>query len=996
MVHHNDVAWHASRANGDSIGIEHVANTRGLLPTETQYCNSAALVRWLCEQYGIPMDRQHILGHAEADTRTTHSACPNAVWNWDYFMGMVTSGSCYPMPTAAAQGLSGRSSAPRSAQSYGAAVHPFSDTSFDVHWSDVQLVPQPTTMSCWAAAAAMIVGWRDRVSIDPAEIAARTGHWAEYDLANGLYPSDHRNLGLAWRLHLEPPQDYTIDGLRQLLQNNGPLWVGVAVPSGHAVALTGIFGDGTVDGTFVRVNDPWPPGRGSQYEQGLRQFMQEYDNRVTVDATGTVNIQILHAGGRNGASTVQSYAMTHRRGESATRPESAGDLWARPYAMRHMAGRNNVAHNGHANSNNGAVRQPTYAAALALAPVAGEAVAAMRAEFVANASSGSPRNCITITNAGLRQFYGASLKNADGSAKALGSTIQDSMAQLQSYGLAQTPAIFEFNDAAGNLTRGVNRPQSLRSSLEQWLLAEGDANAQSAWYVFGLSIMDGYHSVVLALAFSGPNHPDTKIYWADQIYNGWDDVTGALDQRITSLTQRWWDPLPANRKARTRVTLWPLNPGAPAASQGFARGRALTGEETDGVDAYEDDMPVYGQALTAGECTDGFCPTNQAATAGTTNFALSEFHCKDGTQVPERFRGSVQTVMENLEVLRAELGGAPVTVNSGYRTCGYNASVGGENRSRHLCGQAADITVSGYTPEEVHTTIERLIQGGQMRQGGLGLYPGRFVHYDIRGARARWTGRGRSGNGARSQQLSDPGAIVPDYSHVSSFGEAASLFFDWLARGLRFTIGVPNTHFFPHSAICKIYTSDSSGSILGQGSGFYVGYNKVVTAAHVLNDTSYHPAGIQVVPGLNGTEEPFGGMSLPISVATIHPRYVPGGDRSFDIAVINNAPDAPNGEFFSMEELNMSPSTGIITCGYAAVGVDPTRQHLDIDTIRELHNGTFIYAAQVRQGSSGGPVFYALDPLTVRVVGLNVTTYNAHENQGLRLTNAMIGWVNGV
>src|ERR1041385_8837146 len=94
MVRNNDVAWHASSANGDSIGIEHVANTRGLMPTDAEYCASAALTRWLCDTYGIPIDRTHILGHSEADPRTTHTACPNAVWDWDYFMGMVQSATC--------------------------------------------------------------------------------------------------------------------------------------------------------------------------------------------------------------------------------------------------------------------------------------------------------------------------------------------------------------------------------------------------------------------------------------------------------------------------------------------------------------------------------------------------------------------------------------------------------------------------------------------------------------------------------------------------------------------------------------------------------------------------------------------------------------------------------------------------------------------------------------------------------------------------------------
>lgn len=95
MVAHNNVAWHAGSANGTSIGIEHVANTKGLNPTAAQMCASAALVTWLCGQYGIPADRAHILGHAEADGKTTHTACPNAVWDWVYYMDMITTRTCY-------------------------------------------------------------------------------------------------------------------------------------------------------------------------------------------------------------------------------------------------------------------------------------------------------------------------------------------------------------------------------------------------------------------------------------------------------------------------------------------------------------------------------------------------------------------------------------------------------------------------------------------------------------------------------------------------------------------------------------------------------------------------------------------------------------------------------------------------------------------------------------------------------------------------------------
>lgn len=102
MVRNNDVAWHANVANAHSIGIEHVANTRGLLPTEEQYAASARLAAWLCRQYGLPIDRVHVLGHAETDTHTTHTDCPNAVWDWDHYMECVREAAAAP---ATAQGL---------------------------------------------------------------------------------------------------------------------------------------------------------------------------------------------------------------------------------------------------------------------------------------------------------------------------------------------------------------------------------------------------------------------------------------------------------------------------------------------------------------------------------------------------------------------------------------------------------------------------------------------------------------------------------------------------------------------------------------------------------------------------------------------------------------------------------------------------------------------------------------------------------------------------
>ncbi|MCM8738823.1 S8 family serine peptidase [Azospirillum sp. A1-3] len=104
LVRDRDIAWHAHSANADSIGVEHCARAPGarglsdlgMMPTPLQYAASATLVAWLCGQYGIPMDREHILGHAEADPRTSHRGCPNAVWDWDHYMEMLTTGMSRP------------------------------------------------------------------------------------------------------------------------------------------------------------------------------------------------------------------------------------------------------------------------------------------------------------------------------------------------------------------------------------------------------------------------------------------------------------------------------------------------------------------------------------------------------------------------------------------------------------------------------------------------------------------------------------------------------------------------------------------------------------------------------------------------------------------------------------------------------------------------------------------------------------------------------------
>ena len=120
----------------------------------------------------------------------------------------------------------------------------------------------------------------------------------------------------------------------------------------------------------------------------------------------------------------------------------------------------------------------------------------------------------------------------------------------------------------------------------------------------------------------------------------------------------------------------------------------------------------------------------------TKNFHLLEFGCNDGVGVPSKYLDNVKKLANNLQVLRDELN-APITINSAYRHTKYNKKIGGAKYSQHLTASASDITIKGFTPEEVAETILELIKEGEISEGGVGLYNS-FVHLDIRGTSARW------------------------------------------------------------------------------------------------------------------------------------------------------------------------------------------------------------------------------------------------------------------
>jgi N-acetyl-anhydromuramyl-L-alanine amidase AmpD len=92
-----DVAWHAGNwyVNAKAIGLEHEGfGADGSWYTEAMYRSSAKLVRYLAGRYGIPLDRQHILGHDNVPGTVPSTVAgmhwdPGPYFDWAHYFDLL-------------------------------------------------------------------------------------------------------------------------------------------------------------------------------------------------------------------------------------------------------------------------------------------------------------------------------------------------------------------------------------------------------------------------------------------------------------------------------------------------------------------------------------------------------------------------------------------------------------------------------------------------------------------------------------------------------------------------------------------------------------------------------------------------------------------------------------------------------------------------------------------------------------------------------------------
>ena len=182
----------------------------------------------------------------------------------------------------------------------------------------------------------------------------------------------------------------------------------------------------------------------------------------------------------------------------------------------------------------------------------------------AGANSVDRCSCIVMLNVALGQLL--KLKKKESRARDESSrkvqmgaltteTIEKAMEQLRRAGFARPATKIDFFDRR-NKTAGTLKPERLKKSVQQAVLDL--STAKGCWYAYGLSIMDGYHSVLLLVDKTGD---DAKIFWLDQFSTDInDDVTTTLDQRITTKTQDWWQAVMDSKNVGydTPARIWPL------------------------------------------------------------------------------------------------------------------------------------------------------------------------------------------------------------------------------------------------------------------------------------------------------------------------------------------------------------------------------------------------------------------------------------------------------
>lgn len=146
--------------NALTVSIEH-EGLSGQPFTEAMYQTSLRVHRYLIKQYGIPIDRQHIIGHNKIDS-VNRSGCPGAGFPWDrLFRDLLAGEPVTPPPVVITDAQKKALWADN--RTIADALYAASDTLFDVNSEGNQNVTEQQTMDESWRIATLLEAYAERV-----------------------------------------------------------------------------------------------------------------------------------------------------------------------------------------------------------------------------------------------------------------------------------------------------------------------------------------------------------------------------------------------------------------------------------------------------------------------------------------------------------------------------------------------------------------------------------------------------------------------------------------------------------------------------------------------------------------------------------------------------------------------------------------------------------------------------------------------------------------
>lgn len=139
---------------------------------------------------------------------------------------------------------------------------------FDDHSQfDIQLIPQATEVSCWAASSAMIISSvKDTLysDMDVVNILNSTNELTQTYALNKKISPDDKNMFQVLGLQTYEHKDFTYETIHSLLATHGPLWavtdedlydIDIVIP--HVRVIAGVTKDSLSDEALLTIYDPW-------------------------------------------------------------------------------------------------------------------------------------------------------------------------------------------------------------------------------------------------------------------------------------------------------------------------------------------------------------------------------------------------------------------------------------------------------------------------------------------------------------------------------------------------------------------------------------------------------------------------------------------------------------------------------------------------------------------------------------------------------------------